>query len=362
MEQNTGTRFTLKPHATPTDAETKAQLLADLKFGKYFTDYMAHARWTDANGWIEQEIRPYGPIELSPAAAVLHYGQEVFEGLKAYRHPDGSIWSFRPEYNAARFNASARRLAMPEMPVEDFLASLTDLVAADPSWVPDSAGSSLYLRPFMFASEPFLGVQPAGEYTYLLIASPVGPYFASGLKPVKIWITTEYHRAAPGGTGAAKTSGNYAASLLPQQLAAQRGYDQVCYLDAVQGRFLEELGGMNVFVVYEDGKVATPALTGTILEGATRDSILTLLRDHEIEVEETNIDFEHLVAQIKLGKVTEMFACGTAAVVTPIGELGSDDFSVKLPGGDFTQWVYDRLTGIQNGTEPDPHGWMYRLY
>lgn len=362
MADQVANRFAVAPHPAPASSERRAQIMADLKFGQNFTDYMARAVWKAENGWGEKAVVPFGPIQLSPAAAVLHYGQEVFEGLKAYRREDGSVWSFRPDYNAARFNASAKRLAMPELPVEDFLGSIVDLVAADPSWVPATAGSSLYLRPFMFASDAFLGVHPASLYTYLLIASPVGPYFASGLKPVKIWVSREFHRAAPGGTGAAKTSGNYAASLLPQQLAAQRGFDQVCYLDAVQARYLEELGGMNVFVVYEDGSVATPALTGTILEGGTRASILTLLRDHGVEVAETHLDIFQLVADIQSGRVREMFACGTAAVVTPIGTLASDDFEVELPGGTVTQWVYDQLTGIQNGVLSDPYDWMYRLY
>lgn len=354
-------RFEVIKHPQPTALENKKAILKDLKFGQNFADYMARAIWTPETGWSEKTIQAYGPIQLSPAAAVLHYGQEVFEGLKAYRHADGTIWSFRPEYNATRFNASARRMAMPELPIEDFLSSIIDTVRADPSWVPDTPGSSLYLRPFMFASEAFLGVHAAKEITYLMIASPVGPYFASGLKPVKIWVTNEYHRAAPGGTGAAKTAGNYAASLLPQQEAAARGYDQVCYLDAVHNKYLEELGGMNVFIVRKDGRILTPALTGTILEGGTRNSIITLLRDAGKEVTETQIAIHDLVKWIGEGEVTEMFACGTAAVVTPIGELAGENFQVQPSGGAVTQWIYNQLTGIQNGTLPDPHNWMYQL-
>lgn len=354
--------FVLTPHPAPTSQEAREAIFADLKFGQNFTDYMARAVWRRDQGWMEQQIVPFAPISLSPAAAILHYGQEVFEGLKAYRHSDGSIWSFRPDYNAKRFNKSARRMAMPELPVEDFLASLRELIAADSSWVPAAPGSALYLRPFMFASDAFLGVHPGDEYTYLVIASPVGPYFASGLQPVNIWVSTEYHRAAPGGTGTAKTAGNYAASLLPQQQAAARGFDQVCYLDARSNRFLEELGGMNVFVVYKDGHVATPALTGTILEGATRDSIITLLRDRGTQVVEAALALDELVADITSARVVEMFACGTAAVVTPIGTLASTDFSVKLPGGEVTQRVYDELTGIQTGKLVDKHGWLYRLH
>ncbi|EEH63530.1 branched-chain-amino-acid transaminase [Gleimia coleocanis DSM 15436] len=354
-------RFKPTVHPNPTPLEAKIKILKDLKFGQMFSDYMARAVWTPETGWTQKVIQPYGPIQLSPAAAVLHYGQEVFEGLKAYRHADGSIWSFRPGFNAARFNASARRMAMPELPVEDFLSSIIDTVRADPTWVPETNGSSLYLRPFMFASEAFLGVHSAKEITYLMIASPVGPYFASGLKPVKIWVSTEYHRAAPGGTGAAKTAGNYAASLLPQQEAASRGYDQVCYLDVIENRFLEELGGMNVFAVRNDGSILTPAVTGTILEGGTRSSIITLLHDSGREVFETQIAVDDLVKWIQTGEVTEMFACGTAAVVTPIGELGGENFKARPKGGEVTQWIYDELTGIQNGTRPDKYGWLYRL-
>lgn len=354
-------RFSVQPHPHPTPEAEWKQVMSELKFGTRFSDHMAVATWTAGRGWHDHEIRPYGPIELDPAAAVLHYGQEVFEGLKAYRHNDGSIWTFRPGFNAARFNASARRMGLPELPVEDFVGSIVSVVKQDERFVPRDRGTSLYLRPFMFASEPFLGVRPAREITYMMIASPVGPYFANGLAPVSIWVTRKFHRAGPGGTGAAKTGGNYASSLLPQEVAAQRGFDQVCFLDAATNSNLEELGGMNVFVVRSDGTVQTPRLTGTILEGGTRSAIIRMLRDNGTPVTEATIGIDGLIDDIESGKVVEMFACGTAAVVTPIGHLASDDFDVKLPQTAFTETVYNQLVSIQNGLAPDPYGWTYQI-
>lgn len=335
--------------------------MTDLHFGTNFSDHMAAATWSAEAGWHDRQLLPFGPITLSPAAAVLHYGQEIFEGLKAYRHADGSIWTFRPGYNAARFNQSAQRMSMPQLPIDDFLASIVDLVTADQRWVPTQPGTSLYLRPFMFASEAFLGVHAARHLTYLLIASPVGNYFTNGLQPVSIWVSSDYHRAGPGGTGAAKTGGNYAGAMLAQEQAAQRGFDQVCFLDATTNSNLEELGGMNVFVVYRDGRVATPKLSGTILAGGTRGAIITLLRDRGIDVAETTINAAALVDSIRSGEISEMFACGTAAVVVPIGRLAGRDFDVQLPGGDFTASVYRQLTDLQNGVVEDPYGWTYRI-
>ncbi|MDO4791666.1 MAG: branched-chain amino acid aminotransferase [Buchananella hordeovulneris] len=344
------------------DAE-RAALLSDLHFGEVFSDHMARAVWQSSTGWSEHRLEAFGPKAISPAASVLHYGQEVFEGLKAYRHEDGSVWTFRPTWNAARLNASARRMALPEIPVEDFLASIVDLVRKDEAWVPTGEGSSLYLRPFMYASEPFLGVRAAKTVVYDLIASPCGPYFKGGFHPVSIWVTDEYHRAAVGGTGAAKTSGNYAASLLPQLEAAERGFDQVCYLDSTN-TYLEELGGMNVFVVGKDGTVRTPALTGTILEGCTRNSIIQLLRDRGVDVREEHIALDWLAGALESGEVTEMFACGTAAVVTAIGRLAGRGFDVRVGDGEpgeLTQSIYTELTSIQLGKLPDKHGWLYKL-
>ena len=254
-------RFPLTANPSPVAEDERAVVLANLHFGDYFTDHMAHARWTEAEGWGDYGVVPYGNLSLSPATAVLHYGQEIFEGIKAYRHDDGSVWTFRPRYNAARFNASARRLALPGLVEEDFVASLVDLVRADVAWVPSGQGESLYLRPFAFASEAFLGVRPSKIVDYYVIASPSGSYFSNGLEPISIWVSTEYHRAGRGGTGAAKTGGNYASSLLPQREAYVQGCDQVCFLDDVLQENLEELGGMNIMVVDADGTVRTPRLT-----------------------------------------------------------------------------------------------------
>ena len=294
-------RFPLTANPSPVAEDERATVLRSLHFGNAFTDHMAHARWRQGEGWGDYGVIPYGSLSLSPAAAVLHYGQEVFEGIKAYRHEDGSVWTFRPRYNAARLNASARRMALPELAEEDFVASLVDLVRADAAWVPSGEGESLYLRPFAFASEAFLGVRPAAVVDYYVIASPAGSYFPHGLEPVSIWVTTEYHRAGRGGTGAAKTGGNYASSLLPQQEAYAQGCDQVCFLDDVSQKNIEELGGMNIMVVDADGTVRTPRLTGTILEGCTRSAIIRLLRASGRNVVEETISLQGLLADIESG-------------------------------------------------------------
>lgn len=354
-------RFPLTPNPAPaTDAE-RAQSLTGLHFGTVFTDHMAYARWTRGTGWSDHGVIPFANLSLSPGAAVLHYSQEVFEGIKAYRHADGSVWTFRPRYNAARFNASARRLALPELPEEDFIASLVDLVRADATWVPSGQGESLYLRPFAFASEPFLGVHASDVVDYYVIASPAGAYFPDGLKPISIWVSSEYHRAGRGGTGAAKTGGNYAASLLPQIEAEARECQQVCFLDDVTEQNIEELGGMNIMVVDADGTVRTPRLTGTILEGSTRSAIIRMLCDAGRTVVEETISLKGLLADIAAGRVTEVFACGTAAVVVPLGRLRGEGFDVHLEGSEVTRQVYDRLTDIQYGRQEDPYNWMYRL-
>ena len=337
------------------------QAMETLAFGRRMTDHMAHMRWTPEQGWHDREIVEYGALGLEPAAAVLHYGQSVFEGIKAYRHADGSVWTFRPTFNAARINHSARRLAMPEMEREDFVASLVDYVRADERWVPSADGASLYMRPFMFASEAFLGVHAAGVIDYYVIGSPVGPYFSVDGPGVAIWVVKGYHRAGPGGTGSAKAGGNYAASLLPQMEAASRGFDQVCFLDTYEERYLEELGGMNVFVVMADGSMRTPELSGVILEGGTRGAIIRLLHDRGVQVREERIALDALVEEIQRGDVAEIFACGTAAVVTPIGRLAGEDFDCTLPVGEVTRSIREELTGIQTGKRPDPYGWMYRL-
>jgi len=354
-------RFPLTANPSPVAEDERAGVLANLHFGDYFTDHMAHARWTQGEGWGDYGVVPYGELSLSPATAVLHYGQEIFEGIKAYRHDNGSVWTFRPRYNAARLNASARRLALPELPEDDFVASLVDLVRADAAWVPSGEGESLYLRPFAFASEAFLGVRPSKVVDYYVIASPSGSYFTNGLEPISIWVTTEYHRAGRGGTGAAKTGGNYASSLLPQQEAYAQGCDQVCFLDDVSQRNLEELGGMNIMVVDADGTVRTPRLTGTILEGSTRSAIIRLLRDSGRSVVEDTISLQGLLADIESGRVSEVFACGTAAVVVPLGHLKGEGLDARIEGSEVTRQIHDRLTSIQAGHAEDPYGWMYQL-
>ena len=352
-------RFPLTANPSPVAEDERAAVLAGLHFGDFFTDHMAHARWRQGEGWGDYGVVPYGSLSLSPAAAVLHYGQEIFEGIKAYRHKDGSVWTFRPRYNAARLNASARRMALPELAEEDFVASLVDLVRADAAWVPSGEGESLYLRPFAFASEAFLGVRPSAVVDYYVIASPAGSYFPHGLEPVSIWVTTEYHRAGRGGTGAAKTGGNYASSLLPQQEAYEQGCDQVCFLDDISQKNIEELGGMNIMVVDAEGTVHTPRLTGTILEGSTRSAIIRLLRDSGRSVVEDTISLQGLLADIESGRGSEVFACGTAAVVVPVGRLKGEGFDIE--GSEVTRQIHDRLTAIQSGRAEDPYGWMYQL-
>jgi branched-chain amino acid aminotransferase len=356
--------FELRSNPNPRSANERQAILADPGFGINFTDHMAVATWTSADGWCDSAIVPYGPFSLDPATSVLHYAQEVFEGLKAYLHPDGSVWLFRPDQNAARMERSSRRLALPVLAPADFLASIDALIRADAGWVPSAPEQSLYLRPFMFSSEAFLGVRPAKRVTYCCIASPAGAYFASGLRPVKIWISNSYTRAAPGGTGAAKCGGNYAASLVAQQEAATNGCDQVMFADATERRWLEELGGMNVYLVTKDKELITPELTGTILEGVTRDSILTLAGEFGLTPIERRIDIAELVEGIGSGQVSELFACGTAAVITPIGMLADDAGQYTVGSGETgetTAALRKSLLDIQYGRAPDTHGWLRRV-
>lgn len=356
--------FAVHPTSSPTPPEQRERELENPRFGTVFSDHMARVSFTQAEGWHARRVEAYGPLTLDPATAVLHYAQEIFEGLKAYRHADGSVWTFRPEANAARFARSAARLALPQLSEDDFVGSIEALVRQDEAWVPAGEEKSLYLRPFMYASESFLGVRPSLEAEYLVIASPVGAYFAGGVRPVSIWVAQDYHRVGAGGTGAAKCGGNYAASLLPQQEAYAQGCEQVAFLDAATSTTLEELGGMNIFVLTADGVVQTPALTGTILEGVTRSSILQLAADRGHRVEETSIRLDDLLERIRTGEVTEVFACGTAAVITPIGRLKGVDFDVEIAGGEsgpLTTALRDELTGIQTGAVEDRHGWLRRL-
>lgn len=357
--------FPVTPSPAPTPSASRDAILANPGFGTNFTDHMAIARWTPDEGWHDDEIRPYGPFHLDPAAAVLHYAQEIFEGLKAYRHPDGSVWSFRPEANAQRMVASAERMAMPALTVDDFVTSLQSLVETDRAWVPSLPESSLYLRPFMFASEAFLGVRPARHITYSVIASPVGAYFASGPAPVSIWLSRDYSRAAPGGTGAAKTGGNYAASLRAQQEATANGCAQVCFLDASEGRWIEELGGMNLFFVHADGTIVTPELSGTILPGITRASVITLAREAGHTVQERRVSIDEWADGVQTGAITEVFACGTAAVITPLGRLRDGDNDIVMgdgtTAGAITLDLRAQLVAIQTGQAQDRHGWMTQL-
>ncbi len=364
MASETQPMFNVRAHPNPVDPALRDALLADPGFGKLNTDHMAMIRYSAEAGWHGAEILPRGPVELDPACAVLHYAQEIFEGLKAYRSPDGTITLFRPEANARRFNASARRMAMPELPEALFLGAIEALVRADSGWIPTIEGGALYLRPFMFASEAFLGVRPAKEYLFLVIASPAGAYFKGSNPAVTLWVSDDYSRAGPGGTGAAKCGGNYAASLLPQAQAIAEGCDQVVFLDAAEHRWVEELGGMNVFFVFDDGSVQTPPLGGTILPGITRDSLIRILRDEGVTVREERYSIEQWEADARSGRLREAFACGTAAVVTPIGRVRGTrhDFSIGNGGsGALTGDLKAKLTGIQRGERPDPHGWVKRL-
>ena len=353
------------PHSAPVPGETRQQAIADPGFGKTFTDHMVVIEYdADQGGWHSATLQAREPIALDPAAAVLHYAQEIFEGMKAYRHPDGALGLFRPEQNARRFNASARRMAMPELPEELFLESIRQLLSVDGDWTPTIDGGALYLRPFMFASEAFLGVRPARQYKYILIASPVGGYFKGGAKPVKIWVSRNYTRAAPGGTGAAKTGGNYAASLVPQAEGIENGCDQVVFLDAVEKKWIEELGGMNLFFVFDDGTVITPPLTGTILPGITRDSLIQLLRKEGLQVREEPYSIDQWRADAVKGNLVETMACGTAAVVTPVGTVVGPDgeFTIGSGGtGQITNKLREKLVGIQTGTVADANDWVTKL-
>lgn len=360
--------FTVSRAANPATDEVREAILADPGFGRYFTDHMVSIDYTDDQGWHNARVIGYGPIELDPSAIMLHYAQGVFEGLKAYRWTDGSIVSFRAEANAARMRSSARRIAIPELPDELFIESLRQLIAVDKAWVPPAGGEeSLYLRPFVFATEPGLGVRPANQYRYLVLASPAGAYFPRGIKPVTVWVSTEYVRASPGGTGAAKFGGNYAASLVAQAQAAQHGCEQVVWLDAGERRYIEEMGGMNIFFVFGSGgsaRLVTPELSGSLLPGITRDSLLQLATDAGFAIEERKIDIDEWQKKTAADEITEVFACGTAAVITPIAHVkyGDAEFTVADgEPGEVTMALRDTLTGIQRGTFADTHGWMSRL-
>ena len=338
-------------------------ILASPGFGDHFTDHMVDICWSEKGGWHRPRIQPYGPIEMDPAASVLHYGQEIFEGLKAYRHDDGSIWTFRPDANARRFQSSAARMALPELPAEYFLEALKALISVDSEWVPGAPEMSLYLRPFMYAKEAFLGVRPAKKVAFYVIASPAGTYFTGGVAPVSIWLSEKYSRAGKGGTGAAKTGGNYAASLVAQNEAYEHGCQQVLFLDSVEGKYLEELGGMNIVLVYKDDSIVTP-LSDSILPGITRDSVLQLAEERGHTVNRRPVTIDEWREGSESGEIVEAFACGTAAVITPIGMVKAENFTIgsaDASAGELTMSLREELTDIQYGRIPDKHGWMYRL-
>ncbi len=362
--------FAVELRSDPATAEARAEVLAKPAFGQAFTDHMVVANWTIDRGWHDQKVTGYAPLKVSPAAAVLHYSQEIFEGLKAYRHADDSVWAFRPDRNAARFTASAARLALPRVPEDAFISALRALVTVDEPWVPsaDSGETSLYLRPYMIATEAALSVRPAQEVLFGVIASPAGPYFDTGPKPVSIWLTTSTIRATPGGTGAAKCGGNYAASLAGLAEAVANNCEQVAFVDAVEHKWLEEIGSMNMFFVYADGRIVTPELSGSILEGVTRASVVELAADLGHEVVERQISADEWKDGVRSGEITEVFASGTAAVITPIGRLAwpdggltIGDHSVDHGVGPVTKSIRSTLLDLQYGRIPDHRGWLTRL-
>jgi branched-chain amino acid aminotransferase len=362
-----GITFKVTPVTRRVPAAERERIMANPGFGKVFSEHLATIGWDRERGWHDAEVRPYGPIQLDPATSVLHYAQAVFEGLKAFRQPDGSVASFRPQANAARFRRSARRLALPELPDEAFIEAIELLVRLDADWVPSEAEHSLYLRPFMYASEIGLGVKPSARVEFILIASPSGSYFPSGIKPVTVWLSEEFSRAAPGGTGEAKTGGNYAASLLAQAQASAQGCDQVVWLDAIEHSAVEEMGGMNLFFVFGSGsraRLVTPALTGTLLPGITRDALLTIGADLGYEVEEGRVTAAEWQAGCADGSLSEVFACGTAAVITPVGAVKSAHGSWTVGDGQpgkISMRLRQALVDIQRGAAPDTHGWMYMV-
>lgn len=359
------TNFSVTKNNSSKSEDQRKEILENPGFGKYFTDHMVLIDWEQDKGFINPRVVPYAKLEVDPANMTLHYGQAIFEGLKAYRHKDGTIKTFRPFENAKRFARSAKRMAMPEMPEELFVQAIKELISVDKNWVPEDREKSLYLRPFMFATEVGLGVRPANKYLFMLIASPAGAYFPKGLKPVSVWLSTEYVRAAPGGTGESKFAGNYAASLIAQAKAAQEGCDQVVWLDAIERRWIEEMGGMNLYFVYgKQNKIITPELTGSLLAGITRDSILTLAKDLNLTSSEARISVEDWKKGCESGEITEVFACGTAAVITPIGTVKSKDGIFQVDSGEtgpLTSKLRDALLDIQTGVAKDEHQWTLNV-
>ncbi len=355
----------VEKHPNPVSASERERLLQNPGFGQIFTDHMITLRYNKDRGWHDWKLEPRKGLDLDPASMVLHYALEIFEGMKAYHLPDGGASLFRPDANAKRFRASAERLAMPQLPEDLFVESVRALVRADRDWIPTAEGASLYLRPFLIGSEVALGTRPATDYIFSVIASPVSSYFKGGASAVTLWVSENYTRAAPGGTGAAKCGGNYAASLAAQAEGQREGCDQVVFLDAVERRWIEELGGMNIFFVFDDGSLQTPPLTGTILPGITRASLIALARDMGLTVREEPYSIDQWQADAKSGRLTEAFACGTAAVVTPIGKVKGRNHGFTIADGNagtVTGKLKAALTDIQFGRAADPHNWLDRLF
>ncbi len=360
--------FDIRPSGDTVPAGQRDEILGAPGFGQTFTDHMITIAWTEDRGWHDARLGPYGPLTLDPATSVFHYAQEIFEGLKAYRQADGTIATFRPQANAARFRRTARRMAMPELPEELFVRAIDVLVSHDRDWVPVAEGNALYLRPFMIATQRGLGVNlPSTSYLFLVIASPAAAYFAGGVRPVTVWLSGDYTRAAPGGTGEAKCGGNYAAAFAGQRQAVANGCDQVVWLDAVERRFVEEMGGMNLFFGYNSGgqaRLVTPALTGALLPGITRDSLLKLAPDMGIPTEEGRISVSQWRSECESGELGEVFACGTAAVITPVGRVRSAGGEWVVGDGEpgpVTLRLRAELLGIQYGRLPDPYGWIHKI-
>lgn len=336
---------------------------AHLGFGKYFTDHMFVYDWDSEKGWHDARIVPYAPIEMDPATMVLHYAQETFEGLKAYRDPEGNVQLFRPEMNAKRMRNSNKRLCMAELPEEDFVQAVETLVKYEQDWIPTAPETSLYIRPFMFATEPGVGVHPAKKYKFVIILTPVGNYYPEGVAPVKIWIEDEFVRAVKGGTGFTKCGGNYAGSLAAQVKAEEHGYTQVLWLDGQERKYVEEVGSMNIMFLINNTVVTAP-LEGSVLPGVTRDSMLTILRDWGYKVEERHLSVDELMEAGRTGALQEAWGTGTAAVISPVGELcykGEEVVINDFKTGDLTQKLYDTLTGIQWGKLPDKFNWIHKV-
>lgn len=334
-----------------------------LVFGTIFTDHMFVMDYDEENGWHDPRVIPYQPLVLEPSCMVFHYGQEMFEGLKAYKADDGRILLFRPDKNIERANRSNRRLCIPEIPEDIFLEALKTVVKVDADWIPTRPGTALYIRPFVIATDPFLGVRPSHMYKFIIILSPVGAYYESGLDPVKIWIEDEYVRAVKGGIGEAKTGGNYVASLASQVKAHDEGYAQVLWLDGVHRKYIEEVGAMNIFFKI-NGTVVTPALNGSILPGVTRDSAIQLCKMWGIPVEERQISVDEVIKTAESGEMEECFGTGTAAVVSPVGELRFENEKMPISNnhiGELTQRIYDTITGIQLGRIEGPEGWSVEV-